>query len=105
MKINYRYLSILSWITWMGFILFLILDSLKVFGLNDIGILPSLQESSFARGMFFDIGILSTIICGWIAFGTNHKWRWVFAVLGLFVGSGAILPFLAIYFEDKYKEV
>lgn len=103
MQINYRTLSLLCWLTWLGFILFLVLDSFKVFGLSDIGFVESLDESSLARAMFMDIGILSTIIAGWMVFGTNQKYRWFFAILTGCLGSIGALPFLAIYFNEKSK--
>jgi hypothetical protein len=105
MKINYKYLSTSCWLVWISFISFLFLDVFGIFGLKDIGFLESLQTSSLARGMFYDIGILSTIICAWIAFGTKHKFRYFFAIAGLFVGGLAILPFLGIYFASKEQGI
>lgn len=78
---------------------------MKFFGLDDIGITESMRTSGFARGMFMDIGILSTIIASWIAFGTKEKFRYFFAIITLFVGSIAALPFLAIYFWKKEDRI
>lgn len=104
MKINYKYLSIFCWLTWLGFLLFLILDSMKIFGLADIGFVETLRTSTLSRGMFTDIGILSTIIAGWMIFGTNLKSKWIFAILTICIGSLGALPFLAIYFRTKINE-
>lgn len=103
MQINYKYLSNLCWLVWFGFLLFLILDSIKVFGFTDIGFLESLKTSALSRGMFTDIGILSTIIACWMIFGTNLKSRWIFAILTVCVGSLGALPFLALYFKAKHN--
>jgi hypothetical protein len=63
--------------------------------------METLRTSSLARGMFYDIGLLSTIFAAWIAFGNTLKFRYIFAVATLFVGSGALLPFLAYYYYKK----
>jgi hypothetical protein len=102
---NYKALSVICWIVWVGFLGFMILDSAKVLGLQDIGFVESLKTSNLARGMFTDIGILSTIIAAWIAFGTKQKYRWIFAVITILIGSLAALPFLAIYFGEKSQGI
>ena len=101
---NYKALSILCWIVWFGFLGFMVLDSAKVLGLQDIGFAESLKTSNHARGMFTDIGILSAIIASWIAFGTKQKYRWIFAIVTILIGSLGALLFLAIYFGEKSQD-
>jgi hypothetical protein len=87
-------------VTWIGLLVFAVLDTAKVFG-TDIGIAQTLATSSFARGMFVDIGVLSTLMACYIVFTTRLKARYIVALLTLFVGSFAALPYLAYYFYFK----
>lgn len=87
-------ISILIILTWLSLILFLILDAQGLFG-TDIGIQKTLESSSFARGMFADIGAISTFVSGIMLFCTKSKLRYLFAPLTLFIGSFAALPYFA----------
>lgn len=102
-KKQYKYLALASFITWISFISFILIDSFGVLGLPDIGTINALQISTFTRAMFFDIGILSTIFAVWIILFTEHKLKYLFAILTMFLGSIALLPYLAIHFWKKSK--
>ena len=80
---------------WIIFFAFVLVDNTKLLSTKDIGFWPSLEQSALARTMFADIGILSTILAGWAAFGTKEKLRYVFAIATLVVGSLAFLPLLS----------
>lgn len=95
-----KQIAILLFFTWIGLVVFAVLDTLKVFG-SDIGITQTLATSSLARGMFIDIGILSTLTSAYILFNTNLKVKYIFALLTLFVGSFAALPYFAYYLWKK----
>jgi hypothetical protein len=56
----------------------------------------TLQGSHFARVMFSDIGVLSTLISGYIVLVHKAVWRIPFAIAILIVGSFALLPYLAL---------
>lgn len=93
------FLAISSLVSWILLILYIRKDP-KLFR-NKLGVGETLKQSSFARGMFMDIGALSTIISAWMIWGTKSRLRFLFAILTLFVGSFAVLPFLTIYFINK----
>ena len=62
---------------------------------GDLGLLGSLRRSSFARTMFADIGVLSTLGALDLALRGRSRLRFVGAVGTLFVGSFALIPALA----------
>ncbi len=103
MKIRYIYLAGIAFVMWISFIGFLAYDIYRGFG-SDIGIVESLKQSGLARGMFYDIGLLSTVLAYWIAFETKIKVRWPFSIATLFMGSLAFLPYLTLYLIDKDKK-
>jgi hypothetical protein len=80
---------------WLGFIAYIVIESQGWFG-PDLGFWPTLASSSFARVMFSDIGILSTLAAVWIWLDRKHPSAPIFAILMLVVGSGALLPYLAL---------
>ena len=97
MKISNKKISVILIILWFGLLIFNVVDNI----LNSnatLSPLDTLVKSIFARGMFIDIGILSTVIAAWMIFCTKNKWRYYFAIGTLFIGSFAVLPFLSIYF-------
>lgn len=87
-------------ITFVLLLFFIKIDK-KIFKSNQISAVETLKKSSFARGMFFDIGILSTIIGLWILWSEKGYWRIPFAIATFFVGSFAVLPFLCIKYLIK----
>lgn len=93
------FLALSTFLSWIFLIVYIRKDP-KIFK-NKIGVSETLKQSSFARGMFMDIGALSTIISAWMIWGTKSRFRFIFAILTLFVGSFAVLPFLTIYFISK----
>ncbi len=97
MKFKYRLISLVILFSWLGTIILLALDARGLFG-SDIGLENTLATSSFARGMFIDIGALSTLAAIWIIFATKYWFRFLFAFASLFIGSFAVMPFLAIHF-------
>lgn len=62
---------------------------------ENIGNGESLRTSSLARLMFADIGALATVAAGWIIIANRDRYRYIFAIATLFVGSYAFLPYLA----------
>lgn len=56
----------------------------------------TLQGSHFSRVMFSDIGVLATLIAGYIVLIHKAVWRIPFAVAILIFGSFALLPYLAL---------
>lgn len=97
-------ISIVALLTWLLFFQFLKADNkgkFSKFGFSDIGPIQTLKRSSLARGMFIDIGILSTIISGWIVTSSKLKIKYIFAIPALFLGSLVILPFLGLKFLFK----
>lgn len=62
---------------------------------RDLGTRATLRRSHFARTMFADIGALSTLASLYVALKYRSPLRWLAAGLTLFVGSFALLPYLA----------
>lgn len=91
--------SINIWVLWLLLVGYAIYDNLVL--TNTLTVSEALNVSSFTRLMFWDIGLLSTILAYWMVFHTNLKIRYVFAVMTLFAGSFAFLPYLAIYLKSK----
>ncbi|MCA9376738.1 hypothetical protein H6763_02485 [Candidatus Nomurabacteria bacterium] len=90
-----RRLGITFIVVWVLLVIYAIFDPQLM---NDfIPMRSVLEESSFARIMFIDIGVFSTISCFWILNSEKSKRRYPFALAVLFVGSFALLPFLAIH--------
>lgn len=89
------------WFIWVSLITYVIVDN--IFLKNTIDINEALGKSSFARTMFWDIGVLSMILSYWTVYKTDLKSRYFFGILTLFVGSFAFLPYLALYLKDKEK--
>lgn len=87
-------------LTWLGLILFVILEGQGLFG-PDIGMSETLRTSGFARIMFADIGAVSTLVAIWIVLSSKLRVRYVFAAASLFVGSFAILPYVALYMLNE----
>jgi hypothetical protein len=96
-EVSKKKLAVGAIILWLSGIFVLILDGLGYLG-SDIGFVESLQTSSLARGMFTDIGLLSTVISIWILQSTEWIGKYFFAIFVLFVGGFGFLPYLAIYF-------
>lgn len=65
---------------------------------GDIGLRGTLRRSAFARGMFADIGALSTLGALYLLVQGKTPVRVPAALASLFVGSFALLPALA--YED-----
>lgn len=66
---------------------------------SDLGTLETLRRSAFARVMFMDIGVLSTLGALYLGLtGRTRVVRFAGAVAALFAGSFALLPALA--YED-----
>lgn len=65
---------------------------------HDLGTLDTLKQSHFARVMFADIGALSTLGALYAILAGKSRARFPAALASLFVGSFALLPFLA--YED-----
>jgi hypothetical protein len=84
---------------WLSLIVFVILDTLGIFG-TDVGFFGSLQTSSLARVMFMDIGALATVAAIWIIFNTKTKFKWLIALLTICFGSFILLPYLSWYFWE-----
>lgn len=62
---------------------------------GDLGTLETLRRSPFARVMFMDIGVLSTLGALYLVLGGQTAVRVPAALASLFVGSFALLPALA----------
>jgi hypothetical protein len=62
---------------------------------KDLGTLETLRRSHFSRVMFADIGALSTLGALYAVLRFRSPWRFVAGGLTLFVGSFALLPYLA----------
>jgi len=62
---------------------------------GDLGTLETLRRSPFARVMFMDIGVLSTLGALYLVLGGKTSVRMPAALASLFVGSFALLPALA----------
>ena len=62
---------------------------------GDLGALPTLRRSPFARVMFMDVGALSTLRALWLLLNGRTRVRVPAALASLFVGSFALLPALA----------
>ena len=60
-----------------------------------LGARETLRRSPFARTMFADIGALSTVASLYVALRYTSPLRFVAAILTLFIGSFALLPYLA----------
>lgn len=60
-----------------------------------LGTRETLRRSPFARTMFADVGALSTVAALYVALRYTSPLRLVAAILTLFVGSFALLPYLA----------
>lgn len=60
-----------------------------------LGTRETLRRSAFARTMFADVGALSTVAALDVALRYTSPLRFVAAGLTLFVGSFALLPYLA----------
>lgn len=71
---------------------------------NQLGTIETLKRSSFARTMFMDIGVLSTIFSYWILYKTKVHYRFIFAPLTLFIGSFSVLPFLWLYLSTPSQK-
>lgn len=99
---NKRVQSIFVLLMWLSFVLFIIVDSLGLVG-SDIGIQQTLETSSFARGMFMDIGVLSTTLAGWMVLYTKYRVRWITATLTLFLGGLVAMPYISwvLWNEEK----
>jgi hypothetical protein len=80
---------------WVLFIGYAIIEGQQPFG-PDLGFLPTLVASGFARVMFSDIGILSTLAAVWMLLERKHWSAPIFAVAVLFLGSGSLLLYLAL---------
>ena len=65
---------------------------------GDLGLRGTLKRSSFARGMFADIGAISTLGALYLVINGKTPVRVPAAVATLFAGSFALLPALA--YED-----
>lgn len=100
---NYKYQSILILLIWLSGIFVLVIDGLGLLG-SDIGPVATLQTSSLARGMFTDIGMISTVMSGWILIFTKVKWRILPAILTLFLGSFVLLPYMSYWLWQKHTE-
>ncbi len=83
---------------WFTFLALLVWDSKGRLG-NDIGIVSTIRDSAFARGMFADIGGLSSLASLWILFGNNlpARIRVPFAIGTLMLGSLVAIPFVILY--------
>ncbi|WP_104989772.1 hypothetical protein [Deinococcus sp. NW-56] len=62
---------------------------------GDLGTMDTLRRSPFARVMFMDIGVLSTLGALYLVLNGRAAVRVPAAVASLFVGSFALLPALA----------
>lgn len=62
---------------------------------GDLGTLDTLRRSPFARVMFMDIGVLSTLGALYLVLNGKTALRVPAALASLFVGSFALLPALA----------
>lgn len=62
---------------------------------RDLGTRATLRRSHFARTMFADIGALSTVAGLYVVLRYRSPLRFLAAGLTLFVGSFALLPYLA----------
>lgn len=85
---------------WAVLISLLILDSRDP---SKLSILETLQESSFVRGMFLDIGVFSTLASVWILYSSDKITRYFFAFFVLFIGSFALLPYISLLLWDYKK--
>ena len=65
---------------------------------GDLGVRGTLRRSAFARGMFADIGAISTLGALYLVLNGRTSVRVPAAIATLFVGSFALLPALA--YED-----
>lgn len=92
-NIRSKALSIVVLMIWMSFITFIVYDNL--FLESELTLDETLQMSSLARGMFFDIGAISTVLAGWMILFTKNRWRWIFALGTIFLGSTFALPYIA----------
>ena len=95
-----RQTAIILTFAYLFLLLYSLLEELGLFG-PDIGIVSTIQMSSFARAMFIDVGILATLCAFWILIYGKEKWRIIFAFATLFVGSFALLPYLIMHFWKK----
>lgn len=87
-----------SFLMWLSLVILVFIDSTGQLGQQG-DVLVALQEHSFTRIMFADIGALSTVAAIWIFFSNNNlKSRFLFAPLTLFVGSFSLLLYLVVYF-------
>lgn len=86
---------------WMFMLLFFAIDSVGLIADTSFDINETLAGSSFARGMFLDIGGLSMVIAAWMVVATKGWYRWIFAVASLFVGSVAALPYISFYLWNE----
>lgn len=89
--------SVILGLAYIFIIIYAILEETGFFG-PDIGVLKSLQNSGFTRAMFLDIGILATLVAFWVLVTGKEKYRFIFAIAILFIGSFALLPYLVIEF-------
>lgn len=62
---------------------------------GDLGVGETLRRSAFARVMFMDIGVLSTLGALYLVLKGRTRVRWPAALAALFIGSFALLPALA----------
>jgi hypothetical protein len=98
---NNKKLSLFFLGYWVFLVLFVKADKKGVFG-KDIGVIKTLKTSSLARIMFQDIGAMATAISIWIIHTGKSFWKWPVALLTIFIGSFAFLPYLAIIlWKDK----
>ncbi len=95
-KYSYTFLFV-----WLLLIAYAILD--PYFFTDNLTPLQALQQSSFTRVMFADIGVFSTISFFWILLSGKDKVRFIFAGLVLVVGSFALLPYLSYFFWKRSK--
>ncbi|WP_110885505.1 hypothetical protein [Deinococcus yavapaiensis] len=65
---------------------------------QDLGTVATLKKSRFARVMFMDVGALSTLGALYAVLAGKSRARFPAALASLFVGSFALLPYLA--YED-----
>ncbi len=103
-KLSDKKLGVYALITWILLILYMKNDP-KIFKKDQIGNVETLKKSQFARGMFMDIGALSTIVSYWIL--NDRKtgiFRYPFGIITMFIGSFGALPYIFIRSLFNKKE-
>jgi hypothetical protein len=83
---------------WLFLVILTYLDSLGELGMVDYSNGETLRNSSLARIMFVDIGVLATFAAYWVYRSSKVSIRVGFAIATLFVGSFALLPYIAYYY-------